>query len=330
MRTIQLNAEIPEFTTYQYIACPAIVVSENSTAENWYFNNSLQVRCNKELNEANNYELELTFFNAGYCKMKDIIDYHTLPRNLFISNFHEMIYYCLEHGYYAYIDCYDEYYLENSRVYNTAHITHDCLITGYDTVTDRYKIAVYNMKEHFNFIESSRTCLKKALFSEYLIKDPIREKSGYLCAMRAKKINCQLDLNSVKNGISDYLSGTPEINDNPECQIAVGIGTVRYCLKYIDSVANYNSNLDLRFTLFYYEYRKFILKLIKKLEAYLNWNNNLSNIYSAVAERAYLVHYMCLKLNLTKNFIYIKKIKKLIKDNLDMEYKILNEIRNRI
>ena len=44
MDSVLLPAKIPQFTTYQCDACPAIVMAGNPTADNWYFNNGFSIR----------------------------------------------------------------------------------------------------------------------------------------------------------------------------------------------------------------------------------------------------------------------------------------------
>lgn len=327
MYTVQLPVKNPEFSTYQCIACPEIVASQNPTADNWYFNNSLQIRCNKDFNEQNRYDLEPVFTLSGYARMQEILEYHTLPRKLFIEHSAEMICYCLEHGYYAYIDCYDEFYLENARLCDGWHTPHDCLITGYDKDTDRYHIGVYTKKDRFGFIDSSRESLERALFSEYMTSDPMRDSFGYLCALKAKDVEIPFDMDAVRQGITDYLSGVPEVNDNPDCPVAIGFEVWKYLLKYIDFATGQLGRLDARVSLFFYEYKNFYLKLIQKIEAVTDLGTLFSQSYTSVVQRAVLMHHLFLKMNMTDDYSNVQKLTQLVQMNMQEEYSILSKIR---
>ncbi len=326
MASVLLPAEIPQFTTYQCDACPAIVMAGNPTADNWYFNNGLQIKCNKFFDTESNGDFELSFVKSGYSQMKDVLEYHTLCRKIFVPFASSIIHYCLSHGYYVYIDCYDEFYLENARLFQKRHCIHDCLIYGYDCSSDEYNIAVYTETDHFGFITSSRKSLEQALESEYITRDSVMDNLGHLCAMRVRSDEIVFDRICAKRGIKDYLCRFSEINCGDKSSVAVGAETGKYLLKYLSFVEENKYSPDMRISLFYVEHKRLLFKFIKKVESVCDCGSGFSCGYEEVIENSEKIHLLFLKINMTDNYSPIEKIKTLVERNITAEGEILSKL----
>lgn len=278
MRKVLLPYVEPMYSTYQYLASLGIAAKQNSTSDNWYYNNTVDWQCLREfLHGFTGLEMGLQTERIVNIPFLDISS---------VSN--RFIRYCvldviktmLDDGYYVVFTGVDDFYIKGKSWYNEKHFYHDGLIIGYDNEENTLTIVAYDQRWIFTVFDTPESCFVEGL-------QTVCEKSlyGNICAVKVKEDIHKLDLVNIYEDLKKYLSSDIYTYPLQECGAAKGIVVYDFICMYLDKLADgsiSHERRDRRVFRMIWEHKKCMLGRIKAIEEQYKWDNSLSTAYDEV------------------------------------------------
>ena len=327
MKRVFLPYNEPMYSTYHWMSCAGIPAKQNPTSDNWYYNNTVNWRCTRrflngytspELNLGTGITLDLPFLNVLCVNMR-------LIRRCPI----EIIKTMLDDGFYVVFHGVDDFYVEGKSWYKEHHSSHDGLIIGYDDEKEVFSIAAYDQRWIFTVFETPQQGFLEAISSTCSVGD-----YGELQAVKAKENEIvELDLEMIYNGLSNYL--TADLSQYPmSCQdIVWGVPVYDFICLYFDKLDDGSipyERRDNRIMRFIWEHKKCMLGRINAVEIKCRWNNNLSESYKRVVEKADKARFIYSKYSIKKSSSSLEGIQTILMEIKDEEVSILKNLCNKL
>lgn len=126
------------------ISSAGIPAKQNTTSDNWYYNNTIEWRCTRKfLQGFTTPELSLSCGSIWNMPFIDKIGVNTrFARRCALDIIKTMI----DDGFYVAFSGVDDYYVKGKSWYKEEHFNHDGLIIGYDDENGTLSIAAYDQR----------------------------------------------------------------------------------------------------------------------------------------------------------------------------------------
>lgn len=311
----------PMYSTYHWLSSAGIPAKQNTTSDNWYYNNTIEWRCTRKfLQGFTTPELSLSCGNIWNIPFLDKIGVNTrFARRCALDIIKTMI----DDGFYVAFSGVDDYYVKGKSWYKEEHFNHDGLIVGYDDENGTLSIAAYDQRWIFTVFETPQECFIEAM-------TVLCDKGTYggLHAVKAKNDPQEINIKNIYNELKKYLSST--INDypldNPEA--VWGIVVYDFLCMYLDKLADGSiphERRDRRVFRLVWEHKKCMLGRIIAVEKLCGWDDELSSAYEKVVGLADKVRFIYSKFVLKYSSKHLEKMQLLLMDIKRSELDLLTK-----
>ena len=305
--------------------CGSAVISSNPSIRNWYLNNAVVLRCNREFMGK--------FSSPGICiknssfMCNPYLNKIELPLK-YISDLKKTIINLLSDGYYIFYDGIDDYYVEGKTWYKSRHFIHDGLIFGYDFNDSKYHIYSYDKNWLLRSFETPAKGLSLGKNSSF--------KKGYFgkfYGIKPKSKQIDIDIEQIKHEITEHLDSS--WNKYPAHIIDYAFGTVvheymaLYLYKLIIGAVPYES-MDWRIFRVLWEHKKIMLERIIAVEKELLMDNSISEQYKSILKTADTMRMLYATHHMKRRDSLLSTIHKMLLDLNESEKSILNDFLNKI
>jgi hypothetical protein len=327
----ELLFNIPPVVSYQNLAYTIGILRANDKSINWYYNNFMQVCCDRRFLYDINYPMDYNIYNKN-CSDIQIFDYESLNKHDFFLHKNDLINYIInliDKNRYAYMWGIDTFYLDGVNQSEKLHNYHDILLIGYDKSLCLFKIAAYDVNQSFSLFNVSFKLIEQSFISEFI------EQNGFVTGIKIKDdINIGLSLSDIKISLEHYLfslnsrvmeyrSLDPYIYND---QSVFGMETHKYLKLYIQYLIEGEiEKPDMRVFRMYWEHKKIVNEKLITLENYDVTFTGLSDGYVKSVEISEKIKNLVLKSIVCKNIKSLSKIIEYINEVYDIECSILNK-----
>ena len=323
MNIKELPVVKPRFYTYHWLAAGGIASGSNQTVDNWYLNNSFQIKLSKDF-LIGNKKMGLTVDCAHPWDMP-FLQKHSVE-NMFIKDcFDLVVKEMINNNYYILFTGLDDYYMKGKSLYNKIHVNHDGIITGYDDIESTYTVSAYDERWIFNSFKIPQSYVNKAFSSEFVNYD------GRLLALQfLKDIPVELDIKLIIDNLAKYLDSNLKkypkelVNEN-----ASGIVFYDYVIMYLDMIINKQispNEADHRIFKMIFDSKKCMLDMFEKVEKTKGFFCNFSERYREIVNIAGNINLLYSKFKIQKNVNNLLVIKDRLYDMKNKEFNILSII----
>ena len=311
----------PMYSTYHWLSSAGIPAKQNTTSDNWYYNNTIEWRCTRKfLQGFTTPELSLSCGNIWNMPFLDKIGVNTrFARRCALDIIKTMI----DDGFYVAFSGVDDYYVKGKSWYKEEHFNHDGLIVGYDDESGTLSIAAYDQRWIFTVFETPQECFVEAM-------TVLCDKGTYggLHAVKAKNEPQEINIKNIYNELKKYLSST--INDYPlaDPEAVWGIVVYDFLCMYLDKLADCSiphERRDRRVFSLVWEHKKCMLGRIKAVEEFCGWDNELSSAYEEVVDLADKVRFIYSEFVLKYSSKHLEKMQLLLMDIKRSEFDLLTK-----
>ena len=306
---VNLPTCMPMFTTYNYKGAAGIAATPNKSFENWLYNNSVTLSCNRKFLEG----YTTPEVDVPHADVVETDKFEQLLCNVrFIrENIHDKIKEMIRESYYIYFTDFDDYYIKGKSNYRKRHMLHDGLICGYDDKEETYKIAAYNEEWVFNIFDTPQKGIEDAMCSQVDGK----EIYGQLNALKVDDKEIKLDIRRIKDWLTPYLASN--LRNTPVCpgDNAVGIVVHDFIGMYLDKILDGTipyERIDRRVFRMLWEHKECMMKRIRKVEDKYGLNHDLSDKYKVIVSESNKMRVMYTKYYIKRN----DQLLEIIKDKL--------------
>ena len=311
----------PMYSTYHWLSSAGIPAKQNTTSDNWYYNNTIEWRCTRKfLQGFTTPELSLSSGNIWNIPFLDKIGVNTrFARRCALDIIKTMI----DDGFYVAFSGVDDYYVKGKSWYKEEHFNHDGLIVGYDDESGTLSIAAYDQRWIFTVFETPQECFVEAM-------TVLCDKGTYggLHAVKAKNDPQEINIKNIYNELKKYLSST--INDysldNPEA--VWGIVVYDFLCMYLDKLADGSiphERRDRRVFRLVWEHKKCMLGRIRALEKLCGWDDELGSAYEKVVGLTDKVRFIYSKFVLKYSSKHLEEMQLLLMDIKRTELELLTK-----
>ena len=228
----------------------------------------------------------------------------------------DLLEFMFQSGYYL-TGVYNEYYIPRKKPYKEFNYLHDYVLFGFD---DRKKVFL-----SAGYIDTQKYETFEINYSDYLES---------ICKIGTSRVNLWFykinkdfevgfDIKYIVQQLENYINSVVPPDSTVSNDI-YGIRVWDWLADYINK--NANPFLDLRYTRLFMEHKDlmFARLCVLRNEGHLN-NTILEMYYQEIVKPARLVHYLCLKYNLSHDSDINTRAYKIIKDINKSEHAVLNE-----
>ncbi len=268
----------PMYSTYHFLASSGIPAKQNSTSDNWYYNNTVEWQCSRRfLQGFTSPEMGL---QTGTIWSMPFLDKSGVSTRFVRRCVLDIIKTMLDDGFYVAFNGVDDFYVKGKSWYREQHFDHDGLIVGYDDENETLSIAAYDQRWIFTVFDTPQDCFVEGLLA-------LCEKASYggIYAVRAMGDIQELDIINIYESIKKYLSTDIYTYPLKEPGAANGIVVYEFICMYLDKLADGSiphECRDRRVFRMIWEHKKCMLGRIKAVEEKCKWNNSLSTAYGEV------------------------------------------------
>ena len=272
MGKVQLPYVEPMYSTYHWMASSGIPAKQNTTSDNWFYNNTVEWRCTREfLQGFTTPEISL---HTGNLWSIPFLEKGGISTRFVRRCALDLIKTMLDDGYYVAFSGVDDYYVQGKSWYQEQHFNHDGLIIGYDDDNGTLAIAAYDQRWIFSVFDTPQECFMQGL-------QALCEKSSYggIRAVKAKDEAQELNLQTICEAVKRYISS------NLETYPLTDTGIVNGIVVYLDKLADgsiSHERRDRRIFRFIWEHKKCMLGRIRAVEEKCQWDDSLSAAYNEV------------------------------------------------
>lgn len=311
----------PMYSTYHWLSSAGIPAKQNTTSDNWYYNNTIEWRCTRKfLQGFTTPELSLSCGNIWNIPFLDKIGVNTrFARRCALDIIKTMI----DDGFYVAFSGVDDYYVKGKSWYKEQHFNHDGLIVGYDDESRTLSIAAYDQRWIFTVFETPQECFVEAM-------TVLCDKGTYggLHAVKAKSEPQEINIKNIYNELKKYLSSA--ISDYPlaDPEAVWGIVVYDFLCMYLDKLADGSipyERRDRRVFRLVWEHKKCMLGRIRAVEELCGWDNELSLTYEEVVDLADKVRFIYSKFVLKYSSKHLEKMQLLLMDIKRSELDLLTK-----
>lgn len=321
LNNIELPIKKAWYNTLNWQAAAGIVANNNTSCDNWYLTNSINICCEKKfLNEFNLYSPRVMVDNTHPWSIP-LIDKYEFPKSFLKYSISEFISSVLESGYYLYFNGLDDYYIENKQGFNSYHNSHDGMVVGVDNIKKSYSVFAYDLSNKLSWFQTSQVSFEKA-FNYY-------PNEGVFLALKHNNTKYNYNFNIfIKNLKSYFLSSQTDMYKSPK-EFVFGIDVIRNVAEYVKSFYEQNIDFylfDLRNFLSISENKNCIYHslLMAKEKGFLN--SEVCSKYNQVYKQSEIIRMLSIKFSLVKSVDVLKSLYRSIIKLLDMEQELLPNI----
>ncbi len=195
----RLSLEKPKIMSYLHHAYPLAIMSNHENFLPWFYNNYIQLYCNKNSSDS---ILPVNFYRYLDWSYYPLLDHQFLSRDLIPNlNIIDYVIHVLESDYYFYAYV-NELYVPGRKAYQKYDFDHELLISGYDDI-NRTFIATSFIKGEYSDFEISFEEFEKAFAN-------MTCSFEFMKLIRVIKPNVSnthhFDPNAVMESLKDYLN----------------------------------------------------------------------------------------------------------------------------
>lgn len=320
MGKIELPVEMPLFCTYHWLAGAGIVLKQNPTSDNWYFNNMIQWACSdKFLEDLTTPDITLTNGTIW-----DIPFLETSPiNNRFITKYLlELIRSMLDQGFYVMFFEVDDFYIKGKSLYNRRHFLHDGIITGYDDSNETLTLAAYDERWVFSVFQTPQQGFLKAVEEANRLSI-----TGSIVGVKVTSQEQKLDIEMIHKGIEDYLNSKVALMYIPKGTESIyGVMVYDYLYIYLNKLQDgtiQHKQMDRRIFRLVWEHKNCMYLRIVAIEKKLNWDNRLSQEYAPLVKKAEKLRFLYSKFNLKFSAYLLETMKTILMEMRGEEIRLL-------
>ena len=320
---IELPFVEPWFATYHNLASPGVIAKNNPSADNWYFNHSIQIWCNPEnLHKGSDGKISIYMGRSDDMPFLERIYFNTrFLRNCAM----EVIQSMLEQQFYVVFWGVDDYYVEGKSGYQKHHFNHDGLIRGVDNETKEYMMCAYDEQQTYRSFRTSQIGFMKGMMSGL---DTIGY--GWLIAVRCRPAAAiDLDVPHIKQELHNYLHSAP----GPEEKYVYGLDGIPHIIGYLgrlkDGEIPFEGN-DPRVFRLIWEHKRCMAARIIAVEKHCGLSHELSNAYAPLMDLANNIRFVHMKYSMTGNNRLLDKIKEQLLELTKKESELLLALHDKI
>ena len=282
-KSVQLPFNVPAFAATQGSAAAGMAIKAHGNAYNQTLNQAVSINCSRRF--INGFSSPIvTIPNIGLHNYKFIERYGVGFRFTFAFCM-DIIKHMLDENFYIYYTCVDDFYMPGKSWYGTRHMYHDGIICGYDDNDGTFSIAGYDINWVFSLMRIPQECFIKGAKSALDVKE-----YGGVVAYKIRD-NTVVEINEAE--MLTYLKKhiDSDLEKYPIDQAGDATGSVvhEYLAMYIDKLKDGSipyEKMDWRSLRPMWEHKKCMLDRIKAVEAKNGWNDELSQKYLPVVEKA--------------------------------------------
>ena len=270
----------PWFATY-HDACIGVIVKNNPTSDNWFFNKAVQIHVKpKVLFADSGFAAKINLYGCFNQAMPCLEQLWMQGR--FLRNcVKDVIGLMLEQGYYVRFFGVDDYYIKGKSWYKERHFSHDGLICGVDNDTKEYIIAAYDSQWVFRAFRTSQAGFVRGYKA-------ILDKGGSSTIVAARCLDVPIELNvpEIKAGLIAYLNAISEPNENDE---VFGVAIIPYLVEYLNRLKTGEipyERIDKRIFRLVWEHKNCMLARLKAVEAHCGLSDETSAAYAPIVKAA--------------------------------------------
>lgn len=305
-KSVILPFETPLFATTPGSAAAGLAMIGHPTAYNQTLNQAATICCTRKF---------IKGFTTPQVSTPNIYIQAYKFMERYTVNFRYVKKYCmdiikdmLDDGFYIFYSDVDDFYLPGKCWYGTRHMHHTGIICGYDDNDDSIIIAAYDINWIFKLIRMPQECFIQGLESSLEAK-----QYGNMTAYKLKdntiaEINEREMLKFLKEYMDSSFEKYPEEKDGE----VRGIVVHDYLAKYIDKLKDGSipyDRMDWRAIRPVWEHKKCMLDRIKAVENKNGWDNELSENYAPVVDKANRIRIMYAMYHKNHNNALLDKIR---------------------
>ena len=282
-KSVLLPFKYPNFAWSQAAGAAELAMIGHPTAYNQILNRATTLRCTRRF---------ISGFTTPQVTIPNVYIHYYNFFERYVVNFRYVYDSCLDimktmlnDGMYIYYNLVDDFYLPGKSWYGTRHMHHDGVICGYDDNDNTLSIAAHDINWVYNLIR-----IPQESFLEGLKSSLETEHYGNMTAYKIKE-NTVIEIKGKEmlGFLKEYLDSNFEkypVNQEGEVK---GLVVHDYLAIYIDKLKDGSipyEKMDWRALRPVWEHKKCMLDRIKAVESKNGWNNDLSERYAAVVEKA--------------------------------------------
>lgn len=316
----------PMYSTYHWLANSGIPAKQNSTSDNWFYNNTVEWNCTREfLQGLTTPEMSL---HTGSIWCLPFLDKEGINTRFVRRCALDLIKTMIDDGYYVAFSGVDDYYVKGKSWYQEQHFNHDGLIIGYDDENETLAIAAYDQRWIFTVFNTPQKCFVEGL-------QTLCEKSLYggIYAVRAKDEAQKLNLQTIYEAVKGYVLSSIETYPLTDTGIVNGIVVYDYICMYLDKLADGSipyERRDRRIFRLIWEHKKCMLGRIRAVEEKCHWSDSLSVAYNEVVALADKMRFIYSKFVIKYSIKDLENIQLCLMKMKKLEIKLLNVFSNKL
>lgn len=316
---VLLQTSEPMYGTYQYQASGCVVMAENPTMRNWYFNNCMMLSCHRKFLRGYTTP-DVNIPGAGVYEIPEI-NKLTIDTRILKGCIHTVIKNMIDIGWYVEFYGIDDYYVKGKSWYKKLHIWHDGLICGYDDNDKTYYLSAYDENWVYRVFKTPQRCFSRGMFGM-----PKPGEYGGITGMKVKAHPVDLNLTLVKKQLIQYLSSDITIYPPEEEGDVFGIAVQEYICIYLDRL--YDESIpyekkDRRILRMVWEHKKCMQELIQAVEKMLGLDSGISSAYGPIVKTVNDMRMMYAKYILRRNNEILPLIKHKMHQIIQSEHALL-------
>lgn len=281
-KKVELPIAEPMYSTYHFQGSGCASIYANPSIRNWYLNETINLQYNKKYL----YEGSFAKFNIVNSSWASNPCFEKLayPMKHINGYINPIIRDLLDHGYYLYFSCVDDYYVENKSWYKERHFSHDGLICGYDQEQKTYSIFAYDRNWVYRKFLTSQQSFNKGRCA--MMENGVY---GQLVAIKPKMNQVEFRPDIVLEKLIQYLDSSfkrvPQTDEGPVFGVCVH-DYVNMYIELLDKREIPYEKIDRRIFRLIWEHKKVMQERIFKMEKVLELDTQISDSYKKIVNEA--------------------------------------------
>jgi hypothetical protein len=325
---ISLPLGVPASNSYQFMAFPLAIMSPHKNTEEWVFTNFIQTCLDLDLVKS---PIPYYYYIYDYT-VSPFLDVQKLKFDMLEimrPNIIEFLEKAISLGYYVYMNV-DEFFIPLRESTNKKHVSHDILISGFDTESKTLSAYGFTKRQKLEFVDVSFEMLESAHNSAKEIEKSLTQVILYKYVADSEY---DFDCGCFKQQLEEYRFG---VNSSMRYSALrtpwkriYGLEAIRHLPGYIDNRIEASEKPDIRIFHFLYEYHALMKNRLKFMCAngFLK-NSSALEKWDELLKSCEMVRNYALKLqHANKNGTHsLQEAKRRLKKIYDEEPSIIDEI----
>lgn len=294
MKKVELPVQQPLMSTFVTYASRSIILSTNPSANNFFYNHTIQLECKGNLFKGYSSPIP-KLKSERFTDMNEIAESVDFPIRFVRHCPNEIIKASLDAGYYFYLRDADDYYIPGKSWYRKRHFWHHGLISGYDDNDNTFTMNAYDDRWLFSTFKVPQICIPEAI-ETICAFGRMQEKQT---AAKGKNCTFELDLPLIQESLCEYLTYVPIVESAGDdfvrpCGVAV-YDYLKLFLELLLSERIPHERFDWRVFRLIWEHKKVMLDRIAAIEDHMHTDHSLSEAYKPVEMLANKIRLMYAK-----------------------------------